>query len=513
MAAHHRGASETRRDTTGRFTARHITMTGATATVPRGPRSLATLAAAMLATLLIAVVAALPASAVAWDGMATMKHYAYVTTDEDLEVYFGNPSVTVRDPLGNVVYECHSGGSFCEYRGSATVDGVWVVEASNTTDNTWAVRVQVRNSTTNDLVPGRVWAENIAVSDSRFRTRNFTVYYVSEFGVQYRAAFSGHIGWVFKISASNRGVMFNDGSCLPAYRSVPEADYVEPENPPLGEMSGADYTLDGGCESMGLVKYRLFFGEEPAADLPASAEHWGDGRTAQTWVLREYQEPVISGLGFTRPGSGIGGTITGELTGQPGVLRTILDFDGDDVIDPEDRVWETAAGVGAFAIAWEGLDGLGEEVPRTQGFTLTVELTGEAEIHFVDQDVEGRTGGIAVTRLNGPNAPDTRISWDDSLLPGTRNTVTAALTGSLVDSTGGVHGWAFDGNGWGNARIIDDWMFIYPSAAGTIIVPAGVDDDPELADTGADLHAGTAATAAALVVLGGAALVAARRRG
>ena len=85
MAARHRGAGETR-DTTGRFTARHITMTGATATVPRGPRSLATLAAAMLATLLIAVVAALPASAVQWDGMATMKHYAYVTTDEDLVV-------------------------------------------------------------------------------------------------------------------------------------------------------------------------------------------------------------------------------------------------------------------------------------------------------------------------------------------------------------------------------------------------------------------------------------------
>lgn len=487
---------------------RHRPMSTDAGVVPRRPRSLAVLAMVIVTT----VLAAVPASAITWNGMGPTTYYAYVATDETLYVNFGRPNVTVKDPEGTVVYSCAA--TPCAFQGGAAVDGVWVVEtAPNAQDNTSLVRVEARDGA-DAVIPGRVWAESIAIANTGFSVRNFTVYYVSEFGVQYRAVFSGHNGWSFRISASNRGVMFNDGSCLPAYRSVPMAGDAEAENPPLDAMSGNDYTLDGGCASLGLVKYRLFYNEPPAVDLPASAEYWGDGRTAQKWVLPTYQSPVISDLAFTRPGSGIGGTVTGELTGQPGVLRTILDFDGDGIVDSEDRVWESAASLGTFTFAWDGLDGLGEEVPRTQGFTLTVELTGEAEIHFVDQDVEGRTGGIEVTRLNGPNAPDTRISWNDSLLPAPRATVTPALTGALVDSTGGVHGWPFNGNGWGNARVIDDWMFIYPSANGVIVVPAAVDnvDDPELPDTGADLHAGVVVTAAALLALGGAALIAARRR-
>lgn len=85
--------------------------------------------------------------------------------------------------------------------------------------------------------------------------------------------------------------------------------------------------------------------------------------------------------------------------------------------------------------------------------------------------------------------------------------MTSALTGARVDTAGGgVHAWAFNGNGWGNNRLIDDWMFAYPSANAALSV-AG---EPELAPTGVD--ASDALAGVVVSITAGVALIALRQR-
>ena len=467
-------------------------------------------AAAALAAAAFGLSAA-PASAVSGNGLRTMDFYAYAEAGETVAVSFADvTNVTVVQPDGTEVFTCST--QPCTYAGTAPMSGVWLVRYVEDSDNVAAWSVTVRDAASVPI-PGRVWAEQYTISNTGFSARTFTATYLSEFGVQYRSQFTGHVGWVFRISASNRGVMFNDGSCLSAYRSVPEADMVEAANPPLAAMNGDDYTTVGDCADKGLVRYRIFLGEAPAPDMPASTANWADGRTTQQWVLPAYQNPTIDDLAFSRAVGGLGGTITGTLTGQSGTVRVLLDFDGDGTADPEDRVFDVATGVGSFSVNWDGLDGLGEPVPASTGFRVFVELTAEAEIHFLESDVEGRTGGIQVTRLNGPGAEDSRLSWNDSYLPAARATTTSPLSADRVDSTGGVHAWGFNGNGWGNGRIIDDWMYIYPSANAEIIVAADPDasGEPALALTGASSGGAAAAVAGAMLLLG-AAVVSTRRR-
>lgn len=476
---------------------------------PRGFRLRMTymaLLAALGALLALALAAPTAAQAASGNGLRTTTFYAYAVPGERVDVSFGNAaSANVYAPDQTLAFSCTGAG--CAFTGSSTVEGVWVVEFVNQTDNLTAWRVAVLDSTDAEI-QGRVWAESMTFSNTGFSSRTFWAGYLSEFGVQYRSDFIGHVGWVFRLSASNRGIMFNDGSCLSAYRSVPEAGAVETGVGSIPTISGDDYTLDGGCGSAGLIHYRVFYQSLPDPAMPTSTANWGDGRTTDTWVLPTYVAPSIVDVAFTRGASGAGGVITGQLLGQPGTLRALIDLDGDGTPGgARDRSIEIASGIGGFSITWDGLDGLGAPYPRSEPFTVLVELAGEAEIHFVESDVEGRTGGIQVTRINGPAGGNTEVSWDDSHLPAARATVTSALTGARVDTAGGgVHAWAFNGNGWGNGRLIDDWMFAYPSANAALSV-AG---EPELASTGVD--ASDALAGVVVSITAGVALIALRQR-
>lgn len=428
-------------------------------------RALAVLAGVLLITL----IASIPANAVSGSGLATTGVFIYLNPGETLDYeirHTATLSVTLTDSTGTELSTCSSSPCAGTVLSELSEPGVWLLDVRTSGDRNEPWHIRVLDSGGNEI-PGRIWAEQWAFGNTGFGTRNFTVHYLSEFGGLYQATFRGHRGWAFRIRATNRGVMFNDGSCLSAYRSVPIAGSIEAGAGGVPEINGDDYLLDSPeCRELGLVRYRAFYGEAPAADLPESTTNWADGRTEQTWVYPDYQSPVISDVAFTRDGLSNVGTFSGELSGQSGTLRLMLDLNNDgDFDDAVDRIDEFAVGLGAFEYDWDGLDGNGDAVAIGQDFAVRIELAGEAEIHFIDDDVEGRTGGIEVIRLNGPDAPDTHINWDDSYLPPIRRTSTSPLTGTQVDSTGGAHAWPFDGDGWGNSRVIDDWMYVYPSAA------------------------------------------------
>lgn len=491
------------------------------------PRRPSVRAAALAAVGAVALLGALlagtaPASAINGNGLGATTFYAYVAAGEQLHIDMTTrSSVTATRPDGTAAFACTAVSNAitpCQFDETATSDGVWMVSHTYTVDQNLAWRIEVRDAGSAPI-PGRVWTERLGLTNTSLAVRNFSAGYVSEWGVRYQAQFTGHYGWGFNVLATNRGVMHNDGTCRSAYRSVPMQN--EAANGGIPAVIASDFTIDGGCDAQGLTRYRIFFNELPDPALPESAAAWADGRTTNTWILPDYRDPVISGTAFARAATGPGGTITGTLSGQPGTLRVLIDVDGDGAFDGTvDRSFEVAVGLGDFTIPWDGLDGEGNPVPRTQSVDMKVELTGEAEIHFIETDVEGRTGGIRITRLNGPGAPDARVSWDDSHLPAPRATVTPVLIGDRVDtSTGVVHNWGVNGNGWGNTRIIEDWAFIYPSAFSLLAVdgetvPVVEPEEPgtqpvALPATGWD---GSALGGALAAALAGLLLVAQRRR-
>src|SRR5699024_7219759 len=111
--------------------------------------------------------------------------------------------------------------------------------------------------------------------------------------------------------------------------------------------------------------------------------------------------------------------------------------------------------------AFDGLDGQGNAASMCTEMNARVHFDKLGEVHVLQRDVEARVPGIEITRMNGAAAPDSTIYWDDTELALDRANETPQVDGTAgVDSTGGVHGWAYDINSWGNNRTIDDWTYL-----------------------------------------------------
>ena len=435
----------------------------------------------------LSVPLATPASAVdvyqalaAWSGPS----YVYVNAGESLSITSRQTgaSYTVTRPDGTnapmtgsagVVATCTVTATVpCTFTEAATSEGVWrVTRAGGPVSTTLVEDISVLGAD-GATIPGRLWLDQANLNTgNQYGTANSAFYVLSDYGVRYRITLPAYQPWGATLSASNKGIM-EVGTCLPTYHSVP----INNE----GTLVGANYTSDGtGCADY--VPYRIF-PEVPDPSMPATVAQWADGRTAQTWVHRLYQTPAITAASFTRSGTtSDAGTFTGTLAGQPGRVSVQLDVDGNgvytDAVDVTLPPIVTA--LGAFSAPWDGKDGLGNLVSALIEVPFRMTYSGEAEIHFVMIDSEGRTGGISMTRLNGPGAPDARINWDDSLLTkrSSDGTVPNPLTGVLVDSTTPVHAWSRGiptnlAYGWGDLRRIEDWAAVTSAVQATGVIPA-----------------------------------------
>src|SRR5699024_8902277 len=203
--------------------------------------------------------------------------------------------------------------------------------------------------------------------------------------------------------------------------------------------------------------YRVFF-EEPAADLPATAPSAGGEVTIRPELLG-VGDLEVTDLTFTPAATGAAaGTFTYSLnTRFTGGYYLQVDVDGNgSYTDAVDRSIPLGAdGSGSYSYDFDGLDGTGAAIEDCTSMTARIFFDKLGEVHIIQTDVEARAGGIAITRLTGEGSPDSTIHWNDDGFEGARATVTDPIVGEAVDSTGGVHGWTFDENGWGNARIID----------------------------------------------------------
>lgn len=325
----------------------------------------------------------------------------------------------------------------------------------------------------NDEQHGRLWSGQYAIRQPApvSYLADFTYYYISQDGYIYRAIYKGFNGQISTLSADAVGVR-KGTDCLSAYKSV-DVDNTDGYSQALGSCGSA---------------YKLFF-EEPAGDLPTAAATW-DGKT--DWVRPNVSRPSLSKLQFTADDSNDqqSGTISFSLQNFIGQYDVKVDTDNDGSFDGQNDVTlhQQMKGLsdGTQKIQFNGTDRAGQIIPRSQKIGIEVIITKVAEIHLVAADVEGLTGGLALTRVSGDNAPTTGLCWNDTeLTPLDPNKTTAVLDGrNCPDSTGGVHGWSYFDDSWGNNRYIDNWVYasakltgdnriVYPSDTAVAVATKG----------------------------------------
>lgn len=304
---------------------------------------------------------------------------------------------------------------------------------------------------------GRIWSELYAarqpVAES-FLT-DMTYHYVSESGYVYRATYRGYNGQISTFSADAVGIR-KDDSCESSYRSVSVTD---------NQYSPAAGSCGGG--------YKLFF-EQPAGDLPQRTKKW-DGKETD-WVMPATAAPKVTALKFesSKTGDLQSGKISFSLANFVGQYSVDIDTTGDGSFNSKEDVkikrYHKKLDDSTQVVAFDGVDARGQIVPISQPIAIRINVEKVAEIHLVNADVEGRTGGLEIVRTNGTNAPSTRMCWNDTELSSLAEAglQTPKLDGrSCPDSgVGRHHGWAYATGSWGDGRYIDDWAYASISTEG-----------------------------------------------
>ena len=384
--------------------------------------------------------------------------YAYMQAGESLDVSFikaftndtGDFTFSVTDPTGAVVWTCtlvqaQGVGSTCAVPDLVGPAGVWTIIQDQTTQTggssfDWDITV---GDGANVAQTGRVWTENYgAYQTDGVQTRDLSYTVLNDTGYRYAVNLYDYNGIGSRIIANSLGLTNADGT--PIYES------------------GAAGSINPAQTS---PPYRVFF-EEPSAQLPATAPS-AAGTMIIAPPLLTPAELAVDDLAFAPSSANSGsGTFSYSIDDRfSGAYNLQVDTNGngsyDDAVDR--TITLGADGTGQYTYDFDGLDGEGNVVADCTLMNARIFFEQLGEIHLLQVDVEGRNGGIEIIRLNGSPAAADTIYWNDTNLDattGVRANTTPVLDGTGgVASTGGVHGWANNGNSWGNNRTIDDWTY------------------------------------------------------
>lgn len=361
--------------------------------------------------------------------------------DEDVEV---DGVLDVVDPAGEQRAECvieHDGKAEpCSFGDlSSSTAGIWRIDYRSAGDAKaipahWNITVSAEG----ENVAGRVWTDRYNVYQDPGAGARIDLYYLSQLGFQYKAVYRGYNGGWSSFEAGTAGLT-HAGTC-------------EPINHSPGGMKG-DFDTDlAACGA-----YKVFFGE-PAADLPESGKIAGG---EATWLLTAVKEPALGAVEY-RPAEphSVAGDLLVTVTDHQGVITVELDLNGNgkfgDEADRSISVGVTEVGTGQIAVPWDGLTGEEKKVRNGRNFDVRATIDRVGTIYFVNSDVEGRSGGIEVEYLNGPDAGERTLYWDDAPDPTREN---AADQSGKTDSLGGARSWDFGANSWGSDRRIQEWAF------------------------------------------------------
>ncbi|WP_168199430.1 Calx-beta domain-containing protein [Pedobacter aquae] len=319
-----------------------------------------------------------------------------------------------------------------------------------------AFDVSVRNSANTAFVTGRAFT-NIFVGSIGAFDANFTGKFkiLTKDGYQYDVDNNGQSGYVFSFFANNKG--FKDALGNPIYRSVNTLTGTIPVQDPR--------TLDTGTD----ITHKIFF-NTPDASMPATAAT----PSGSTWLYTTPVSPQAANFLFegkegTQNQAGtapLGANLTFE-TNQTGSYIIDIDINKNGIFnDAIDRRLTGLAGSGSNTIYWDGLNGLGAKVQGNFTFSpsnLNLSLVG-GEVHFPFLDVENNINGIIIRRLNGVNAPNDIVYWNDTGISSNTNPSNprdASVNG--ISSAVNGHKWgsnAYNDNAFGNEVGLDTWTYV-----------------------------------------------------
>lgn len=398
---------------------------------------------------------------------------------------------------------------------------------STTTVATWDVTVRASASSLSDL-NGRLftyaWVGFTGVNNRPVYSRHD---YVTLDGYRYSQALAGLDPNGFALYANRLGFLDNG---QPLYKGVRGSDSFVTN-------------LAAGLSAQ-RPEFPIFFSSiAPAA--PHAAEV--DKVLTALRIPLAPQPPALSAVTFTgRPPSagsrtvpGAGGTfrlaITGATTFQIIVSRDGVDFSPSNTAN---AVITGIAAAGTQDVPWDGRDASGTAFPSsaTPYAYRAFARAGEIHLPMIDTENNGNGtstatatfgGGPTITKLNGPQAGDTTVFFDDRGYVTQSGTLVGQLNGTLCPSSppaastpaqalGGanstlVYGaspqlyrwWPPGANanadcaaagGWGDAKGLDLWTYI--ASAGT---PGVLWIDPLLRDVAASVFVPAAAKPGSVV--------------
>jgi hypothetical protein len=333
-------------------------------------------------------------------------------------------------------------------------NAAWV--QANSTPLIAAFDVSVRNSANTAFINGRAFM-NIFVGSLGDFDANFTGKFkiLTKDGYQYDVDNNGQSGFVFSFFANNKG--FKDNAGNPIYRSINTLSGTVPVQDPRAVDTGTDIT------------HKIFF-NTPDASMPTTAAT----PSGSTWLYTTPTSPQAANFLFegkegTQNQAGtapLGANLTFE-TNQTGSYIIDMDINQNGVFnDAIDRRLTGVATSGTNTIYWDGLNGLGAKVQGNFTFSpsnLNLSLVG-GEVHFPFLDVENNINGIIIRRLNGVNAPNDIVYWNDTDISSTTNPSNPRNTSvSGISSTTNGHKWgsnAYSGTAFGNEVGLDTWTYV-----------------------------------------------------
>ena len=317
-------------------------------------------------------------------------------------------------------------------------DAPWTQRADITSIAAWDISVA---NAAGEEIKGRAYASYLPLTLARpARSLYSQLYVLTRDGYMYDWDLNGIQPTTFILFSNKKGFKIA-ATDAPSYQSVSllggEFNNLLPMEFELNAPDDPDIGTD--------VTNKLFF-NMPSPDLPSSANR----PLEATWLLRDPVQPIsIENLAFAGAQSGVGGTFTFD-SNSDGAFQLIIDTSGDGLLSLEqDLVLYGDAVAGPNVVEWDGLD--------TEGQIADISVCSEViargvagEAHFPIYDAEQNPNGMIFKRVNGAEAGQFTVYYNDSQLGGEM-----ALDGE--DAENGAHVWTVlnGGDPEGCARTCD----------------------------------------------------------
>jgi len=349
---------------------------------------------------------------------------------------------------------------------------VWRIKIDQEDDLNMRFRWEVNVMDGSTPKPGRIWTDEVRISqiNSKELPRNSAgaaidlVYWAQRSdGYRYKITQKGYNGFgsVLNVGAFGVGLPEETG-CVSAYGSVEiplQTDNKWGNNwaeswapryiPDIAGKQGKN--LDNVPKCAGLASYRIFF-DEPDPDLPGTPVPDWTGSPVLNLYRDEPTMPQITGQ-FESTDKYKGYAVIANHDSYYG--NAVLELDTSGGATPNYSI-QIPFGI-ADSITRIPLDGTknnngGEKIPMGTLVRGRVVLSYLGEIHIISLDIEQRTSGIEVERLNGAKTNQYALFWDDSsqwisaeraTLPTTNgSTQFKSALPNGTNSQGGVHAWS-----------------------------------------------------------------------